>query len=157
MTAGQTSIDTAIAGITSLRNVLKKGATKQVRSEDEKLVIKATAHAWFNNHRSTIGAFVGLDALSSLDSQYRKLIEGTARSTLRGKYDEIIKAIKKLLTGLQADHVVELATPPTVASASPGAALDPPPAFTPLITDAKMQLILQSRWQECVICVKNGA
>ena len=29
--------------------------------------------------------------------------------------------------------------------------------FTPLITDAKMQVILQSRWQECVICVKNGA
>jgi hypothetical protein len=157
VTAGQTSIETAIAGITSLRNVLKKGTTKQVRSEDEKLVIKATAHAWFNNHRGTIGPFVGLDALSGLDSQHRKLLEGTARSTLRGKYDEITKAIKKLLTGLQADHVVELATPPPAAPPALGATVDPPPAFTPLITDAKMQAILQSRWQECVICVKHGA
>jgi hypothetical protein len=157
VTAGQTSIDTAITGITSLRNVLKKGTTTQVRSEDEKLVIKATALAWFNNHRGTIGTFVGLDALSGLDSHYRKLLEGTAHSTLRGKYDEIIKAIKKSLTGLQADHIIELATPPPAAPAAPGSLHDPPPAFTPLITDAKMQMILRNRWQECVICVKNGA
>src|SRR5208282_3762599 len=54
------------------------------------------------------------------------------------------------------DHVIELAKMPT-GSATVGSTADPPPAFTPLISDPKMQTILQKRWQECVICVKSGA
>jgi hypothetical protein len=156
VTDGQTSIETAIAEIENLRKVLKQQTSKQVQSEDEKQIAKATAHAWFNNHRVTIIAFVGADAINGLDGQYRGLMAAAARSTLRNKYAEIVKAIKKSLATLQTDHVLALATPPT-APAPPPATADTPPAFTPLIADPKMQVILKKRWQECVICVKAGA
>ena len=51
---------------------------------------------------------------------------------------------------------VPMRVPPGAAPA-PAPTADTPPAFTPLISDAKMQAILQKRWQECVICVRHGA
>lgn len=156
MTDGQTSIETAIAEIENLRKVLKDRTSKQVQSEDEKQIAKATAHAWFNNHRATISAFIGADAVNGLDGQYRGLIAAAAGSTLRRKYADVIKAIKKSLASLQTDHILALATPPATAAPLPATA-DTPPAFTPLIADPKMQTILQKRWEECVICVKAGA
>lgn len=156
MTDGQTSIETAIAEIENLRKVLKQQASKQVRSEDEKQIAKATAHAWFNNHRATIITFVGADAVNGLDGQYRELMTAAARSTLRSKYADTIKAIKKSIATLQRDHVLALATPPNAAIPPPATA-DRPPAFAPLIADPKMQIILQKRWQECVTCVRAGA
>jgi hypothetical protein len=156
VTDGQTSIETAIAEIENLRKVIRQQISKQVQSEDEKQIAKATAHAWFNNHRITIIAFVGADAINDLDGQYRGLMAAAARSSLRTKYGDAIKGIKKSLASLQTDHVLALATPPATA-ASPPATADTPPAFMPLIADPKMQVILQKRWQECVICVKAGA
>jgi hypothetical protein len=57
---------------------------------------------------------------------------------------------------LQADHVILLSKAPT-ASAPAAATTDTPPQFTPLISDPKMQAILQKRWQECVVCIRSGA
>ena len=155
MTDGQQSIDAAIAEVERLRKVLKQQTSNQVRSEDEKQIIKATALAWFNNHRGRIEAFLGVDALKRIEDEYRDLLAASARSTLRSKYTDIIKGIRKLLTGLQTDHVLALSKASVVTILA--ATADTPPQFTPLISDLKMQTILQKRWQECVICVKSGA
>lgn len=156
MTDGQISIDAAIAEVESLRKVLKQQISAQVKSEDEKQIVKATGLSWFNNHRGVVDAFVGSDNLKPLDDLYRSLLDGATRGTLRSKYVETIKTVKKRLGALQTDHVINLSKPASVAAA-PAAIADPAPQFSPLISDPKMQLILKNRWQECVICVKAGA
>lgn len=156
MTDGQNSIDAAIAEIESLRKVLKHQASTQVKSEDEKQIVKATGLSWFNNHRGVVEPFLGSDTLKPLDDLYRSLLDGATRGTLRSKYIETIKTIKKRLGALQTDHVINLSKPVATATA-PAAIADPSPQFTPLISDPKMQAILKSRWQECVVCVKAGA
>jgi hypothetical protein len=156
VTPAQQSIDAAIAEVENLRKFLKQQTSNQVSSEDEKQIIKATALAWFNNHRGVIEPVLGEDSVRGLDSLYQTALSGASHATLRAKYSFIIKQVKKLLGNLQSDHVIELAKMPT-ASAMVVSTADPPPPFTPLISDPKMQTILQKRWQECVICVKSGA
>lgn len=156
MTEGQNSIDAALAEIENLRKVIKQQTSTQVQSEEERQIVKATALSWFNNHRGVIEPFVGGDNLKPLDDLYRYLLDAATRGTLRTKYVFSIKEIKKLFAALQTDHVINLSKAAT-AAAAPGAVTDPAPQFTPLISDPKMQLILQKRWQECVICVKSGA
>jgi hypothetical protein len=155
VTDGQQSIDAAISEVESLRKALKQQTSNQVQSGDEKQIIKATALAWFNNRRGKIEAFLGVDALKRLDDDYRGLLAATARSTLRSKYLDAIKGIRKLLAGLQTDHVLALSRAPVVTV--PPSTTDAPPQFTPVISDPRMQMILRKRWQECVICVKSGA
>jgi hypothetical protein len=155
VTEAQQSIDAAIAEVESLQKNIKGPKSAQVQSEDEKQLIKATAHAWFNNHRGKIEAVLGDDNLKSLDNLYRGLIAATAKGTVRTKYVESCKAVKKQLSALQAEHVLALSKSGAVAA--PPMTTDTPPQFTPLISDLKMQVILQRRWQECVICVKSGA
>jgi hypothetical protein len=156
VTEGQRSIDAAIAEVENLRRVLKRQTSTQVQSEEERQIIKATALSWFNGHRGVIEPFVGGENLKPLDDLYRHLLDAAARGTLRTKYIVGFKEIKKRFISLQTDHVINLSKAPTTAGA-PGAVSDPAPQFTPLISDPKMQLILQKRWQECVICVKSGA
>jgi len=156
VTEGQNSIDAAIAEVENLRKVLKQQTSAQVQSEEEKQIIKATALSWFNKHRVIIEPFVGGDNLKPLDDLYRVLLDAATRGTVRTKYILAIKEIKKRFAALQTDHVIDLSKPVKAATV-PGAIADPAPQFTPLISDPKMQLILQKRWQECVICVKAGA
>jgi hypothetical protein len=156
VTSGQQSIEVAVAGVHSLQKVLKGHSSNQVTSEDEKQIIKATAHAWFNNHRTVLASFLGEDQLKPIDDLYRLLLTCAARATLRSKYFETIKAVRKRLSALLADHAVLLSKNPT-SPGIPAATTDSPPQFSPLISDPKMQAILQKRWQECVICVKSGA
>jgi hypothetical protein len=155
VTAGQHSIETASAELENLRKVLRQQKSKQVQAEDEKQIIKATALAWFHNHRAAITPHLAPDTLNTLDEEYRGLLDAASRATLRTKYDSTIKRTRRLLATLQTDHVLSLATTPK--GLAPAPSTDTPPAFTPLIADPKMQAILQRRWQECVICVKAGA
>ena len=106
MTDGQRTIESAIAEADSLQKVLKGHSSNQVTSEDEKQIIKATAHAWFNNHRAVVASFLGEDQLKAVDDLNRLLLASTARATLRSEYLVTVKEIRKKLGALQADHVV---------------------------------------------------
>ena len=53
MTVAQQAIDSAIEESERLQTTLRNGS-KQVTSNDQKQIIKATAYAWFNNHRKTV-------------------------------------------------------------------------------------------------------
>jgi hypothetical protein len=156
VTDAQQTIEAAIEESERLQRILKKQSSNQVTAENEKQIVKATALAWFNKHRNTIAPLLGDDFLQPGDDLYRLLLAYAARATRRRKYLDVIKALTKTLSALQNDHVVLLSKPPGAAPA-PAPTADTPPAFTPLISDAKMQAILQKRWQECVICVRHGA
>ena len=155
MADGQVTIDAAVAEAGSLQKILKRQNGNQVKSDDEKQIIKATALAWFKKHRPVIVAILGEDQIRDIDDLYRGLIESAGRATTRTKYLVALKAVKKRLGILQSDHVITLAAP--VATPPPANTSDNPPQFAPLISDPKMQAILAQRWQECVICVKSGA
>ena len=154
MTDSQVTIDAAIAGVDRLRKFLKRQTSKQVSSDDEKQIAKATALAWFNNHRPVVATALGDDQLKPLDDLYRALIAATTKASVRTKYLSTIKDIKKLFATVQTDHVLALAAPPASA---PALTTDTAPKFDPLISDPKMQGILTKRWQECSVCVKSGA
>jgi hypothetical protein len=153
VTSDQKSMDAAIAEAASLRDILREQRSKQVTSEDEKQIIKATAHAWFNNHRTVIVTVIGEDQLKPVDDLYRNLLTFAARRTLRNKYLQAIKGVRTKLGDMLADHAIGLAKN-LVSSAIPAASTDNASQFSPLISDPKMQAILQKRWQECVICVR---
>jgi hypothetical protein len=148
----QQAIDSAISEATRLQKAIASGG-RQVTSDDEKQLVKATAFAWFNNHRKVLSPLLGDDYLKGVDDSYRALLTATGKATLRSKYVQCLKEIKKGFVGLQSDHAVTLSTPVITVSPSP----DIPPAFAPLISDPKMQGILVRRWQECVACVNSGA
>jgi len=154
MTDGQRAIDAATMEADRLQKALKHESSAQVRADDERQVIKATGLSWFNNHRGIIAQTLGEDQLKAIDDDYRALIAASARATLRAKYQELLKQLKKRLTRLETDHVIALSAPPASA---PAATTDTPPTFAPLIADPRMQAILVKRWEECVICVKSGA
>jgi hypothetical protein len=152
VTSAQQAIESAIAETGRLRKILRKSTTAQVWSDDEKQVAKATAHAYFNNHRTIIAAVLGEDHIKDLDAEYRGLIAASGRATTRLKYLDALKSIKGLLMRIQCDHVVALAAGRFLAPTS-----DVPPAFTPLVVDVRMQTILANRWLECSTCVDAGA
>jgi hypothetical protein len=153
VTDGQRAIDSAIGEAESLMKALKRQTSKQVWSDDEKQLVKATSLTWFNNRRPVLAALLG-DQIEIVDHLYRGLIASAGRATTRARYLEILKSVRKHLGALQADQIVTLA-----ATAAPAQAVtsDTPPKFDPLIADPKMQAILTKRWNECVICVKSGA
>lgn len=154
MTAAQHAIDSAVREADRLLKAIRSGS-KQVRRRNDQQLIMATAFAWFNKHRKTIGgALVGED-LKALDGDYQALLSGAARATLRTKYIDTLKSIKKSLAKLRADQAIAL------SDASSGATVrsssDAPPVFAALIGDPAMQTILTRRWQECVACIEARA
>lgn len=154
MTGAQNAIESALKESQRLRKALLKNSDKQVRSDDEKQVAKATAQSWFHSHRATITAILDNDSVKPIDEQFKLVIAATNRSTLRTKYISVLKQIETLLGRLQAERVVELASHSTKLTTT---TTDAAPNFSTLVSDAKMQTILVSRWQECVKCVDVGA
>lgn len=157
MTGAQQALDAAMQEAERLRKTLqKRGAGgAQVRSDDEKRIVRASAHAWFNSHRPPVSAVLTDDDLRPLDDGYRTLMVAAGRATLRTRYLDSLKQVKKLLSQLQADHAIALGR--TGSGQGPAATTNSPPEFAPLISDSKMQAILGKRWQECVTCVNYGA
>lgn len=154
MIGAQDAIDAALKESQRLRKALLKESDKQVRSDDEKQVAKATAQSWFRSHRTIITSVLDEDSVKEIDEQFKLLLSATNHATSRTKYVSALKQIEKLLGQLQADRIVELASHATTAKTP---TTDAPPNFSTLVSDAKMQAILVSRWQECVKCVNVGA
>lgn len=156
MADGQVTVDAAIADAENLQRALKRQHAKQVQSADEKQIIKGIVLAWFNRHRPILVSLLGADQVQDVDGIYRGLLEASSRATIRTKYFGALKAVKKRLSALRTQHVIALAAPAAIAQ--PAAKTpDSPPQFTPLISDPKMQAVLEQRWRECVICVNSGA
>jgi hypothetical protein len=153
VTAAQLAIDSAMQECERLHKNLRKGS-QQVKSDDEKQIIKATVHAWYNNHRNSVAAVLTNDHLKPLDDEYRSLLVATGKATLRTKYVSSLKRIKTIFSQLQADNAIQLSSHSSHVQQPTS---DLPPQFSPLISDSRMQGILARRWQECVACIGAGA
>lgn len=153
MTDAQNAIDLSIHEAEKLRSLLRKGKSKQVSADDDRRVIKATALAWFHNHRSPIVAVLKEDVLVEIDQEYRRLLNASEKASLRKRLLEFLKQIKRALGKLQSEHVVPLSAAPAQVSSSS----DTAPGFAPLVVDAAMQKILANRWTECTRCIEVEA
>jgi hypothetical protein len=149
MPSANDAIDSAISEIDHLRRLLKRGRSPQVRSIDERDVIRATCLTWFNNHRSGLQQVVGDDLLQGADASYKGILGAADRATARSTYDESLKGLRTLISDLRS--VVVAPPPPTKPTT------DSPPSFDSLVPDPAMRKVLTRRWEECTKCVSARA
>ena len=149
MTKAMDVIDLALGEVDRLRKFLKKKATAQVWTAEERSIAKATALAWFNTHRATLANLGSSPKFLTAESLYRKLLEASDRATSRAMYDGLLKSLREALIALRSER----ATQPV----SPTPTSDQSPSFAPLISDMRMQTILADRWRECVKCISANA
>jgi hypothetical protein len=150
VTAAHESAEAALREVDRLRRTLRAGAGAQVRSANEKAQARATALAWFNNHREVVTHQLGADAVLDLDNAYREVLDATERAASRSTYDSLLRDIRPLLMVTRADAIMPAAAPAAATS-------DVPPSFASLIGDPAMQEVLARRWTECVVCLSAGA
>lgn len=149
MAGANEAIEAAVSDAERLRRTLKRKNTLQVRSIDEKALIKATALAWFNNYRQAISSTVDGELLYEVDSLYKDLLSGSARSCMRSTYDTSLKALCKELSDIRVYSLTAVSSPKT--------STDAPPDFGAMVADPEMKSILERRWKECSQCIKAGA
>jgi hypothetical protein len=136
-----------------LRERTKKKKTIQVRGP-ERDIIRATALAWFNNHRRQLLTVFSDGELSGVDELYKQVVTASHRNILRSNYIGWLKQIGDLLVQLRSGNVVKLGAVPQEV---PSATTDRPPDFSLLIQDVQMKAILERRWVECTACIKADA
>jgi hypothetical protein len=152
MSASHSTIDDAILQIDTLKRILKKSTSLQVRANQEKSIIKATALAWFNNARPQIEGNFTNENLSPIDNLYNELLVASEHATIRSEYLDKTKAIRNVLVNLRSQSILN-----PLANTKATNSSDLPPKFSLLITDVKMQKILLRRWAECLDCISAGA
>jgi len=152
MTDSQLAIDDAISQIDTLKKTLKKSSALQVRSVQERSIIKATTLAWFNNARPRVVISLNNEALLTADNLYNQLLIASERATTRSDYLDKIKSLKQALIDLRSQSILQPVS--TTQTINPS---DLPPDFSALISDPQMQSILRRRWLECTDCISAGA
>ncbi len=149
MNTADEAVYKAICEAKTLRARTKKGKSLQVTGAETD-IIRATALAWFNNHRKELMSVFSSADLSELDEHYKWIIEASHRSVTRSRYISRLKEIKIALVELRSGNVVRLSSAPLNTT-------DKPPDFTLLISDTQMKEILERRWVECTACMTAGA
>jgi hypothetical protein len=143
-------MESSLLEVARLRTTLKKGASVQVQSADERAIIKATALSWFNAHRPKLLALIGNEQLTTVDMAYKDLLALSDKNTSRAKYAKVLKSLRKEIVNLRSQNILAISNPVISQSTS-----DIAPDFSVLISDAEMQAILARRWDECTKCVSS--
>lgn len=142
------SVESSLSEVDTLRSTLKKSKLKQVRSIDERSVIKAVSFSWFTNHRRNLVGVLTEQQLLPTDQIYKELLALSDRHASRKKYDLLLKNLRNEIGALRTQNIVALSSA-TPAQGTSNAA----PNFSILISDTTMQAILARRWDECASCV----
>lgn len=152
MTTAPTPIDRALAEAQHLRTRTKDKKTHQVKSAGEREIIKATALAWFNNHRKQLTPVFTTADLAEVDKLYQRVLAASNKTVVRSIYLDLLKQITETLAEFTSANVIRLSeasfAPPTT---------DVPPDFSPVVSSDVMKKILEDRWNEIVACVAAKA
>src|SRR5258707_4375148 len=98
------SIDKAIGQIESLTRVLKKGNSKQVQSQEQRSLIKATALSWFNDIRPELKFDNSI--LHAVDQCYKYLLEACEKGTKRDLYLAELKSLRSELIRVRSENIL---------------------------------------------------
>jgi hypothetical protein len=150
MSAAMVALEAAIKEAALLEKTIKAGRPRiQVTLSDERSLAKATALAWFNNHKESIASAVPLTRMEEIDDLYKNILEASERAGTRSKYLATIKDLRQNLVKVRSHSIsVPAAKVQTV---------DQPPDFNRLISDHEMQDIILGRWDECIKCLEAKA
>lgn len=151
MNPSHDAVEAAIRDADRLRRTLKRVKTPQVKTTDERALVKATALAWFNNYRTQVAARLSGDDVGSLDDLYKQLLSASDRASTRSTYDSILRGLRSQLVSARAAVVM----PPPVTTLP--STTDAPPSFSSFIADPAMQAVLERRWTECARCIAAKA
>ena len=150
------AVEAAIREVTTARQSVMRGRSKQVSSGDEIAHLKSVAFAWFKSHQPIVKAHPSQPDLSDIDSAYRIVMDSTGRYASRSTYSDALRDAQRSLVEIRGFIAANFhAIPAVVANTN-----DAPPNFAPLAADPKMQMILQRRWDEaqrCLGCKSNLA
>jgi hypothetical protein len=138
-------ITQALDELARARANVNRVKNKQVHGAEDRLLLRATADAWFHTHRKAVLKHSDPELLARVDGSYHVILSGADRHTAKQKYLGAMKTAK--------DALIELRKHLVVVNVSADAA----PKFAPLSTDADMQAILERRWIECPKCVEVKA
>lgn len=145
------SIYAAIQEAQRLRTRTKKKKTLQVKGA-ERDIIRATALAWFNNHRKQLTVVFTKSDLADIDNLYQWTFQASHKTTLRSSYVDVFKQIADALVEFRSVNVIRLSeasfAPPTT---------DALPDFSSIVSDDLMKKILEDRWAEIAACVTAKA
>jgi hypothetical protein len=144
------SIDKAVSQIESLGRVLKKANSKQVQSQEERSLVKATALSWFTNLRPELNLDDSI--LDNVNEDYKYLLEACEKGTKRESYFLKLKSLRHELIKVRSENILHYTT-----ISNPKTTSDIPPNFDVLIKDLRMKNILLNRWDECIKCIKSDA
>lgn len=157
MVAALTAVEAAIGEVSKARQLVTRKGTRQVSAADEVDHLKSVAFAWFETHRIAVASHPSQPDLSEVDSTYQTVMDSTSRHAARSTYTDALFKAKRLLVEVRGHIAAKLHTG---SSVDLSASSEPPPNFTPLASDPKMQVILQCRWDEvqrCIACKANLA
>jgi hypothetical protein len=150
-TPDRTPIDAALDEEKRLRARTKKKKTPQVKGA-EREIIKATALAWFNNHRKQLTPVFTKADLAEIDKLYQRIFAASHKVVLRSIHLDTLKEITDTLVEFRSTNVIRLSeasfAPPTT---------DVPPDFSPVVSNDVMKKILEDRWTEIAACVTAKA
>jgi hypothetical protein len=149
MTDAHDAVDSVVQEVRRLRSAITRKRTAQVRSEEERGLMKATALSWFRGHRPTVMSTVDTELVAPVDQLFRELLGGSDRAMRRGACGDLLRALDHALSKLRRDAVAP--------AGDVARTVDDPPSFAPLIGDQTMQLILGRRWRECTACIAANA
>jgi hypothetical protein len=151
MNTADETIDAALKETQRLRTRTRNKQSLQVRGA-EREIIKATALAWFNNHRKLLIAVFTTADLSEIDKLYQRIFDASHKIVLRSIYLDVLKQIAETLVEFRSTNVIRLSeasfAPPTP---------DAPPNFSSVISNDLMKKILEDRWVEIASCVTAKA
>ncbi len=142
-------LDDAIRSVERLRSALRSRRNRQVRNDEERSSIKATAYAWFKTLRPEQAG--GVDIASDVDAYYSNLLEMAERNTTRARYLSLLQDLKSELVKLRTDLLHR------GSGAEGTGAGQTPPDFSPLVANPLMRSILAERWEETRRCVEADA
>src|SRR5438132_5256615 len=114
------AIHAAIREAELLRKRTQKKKVKQVRGA-ERSIVRATALAWFNNHRKQLTTIFSDSDLGNVDRLYQQVMQASHKDSLRSIYVAVLKQIAGLLVQLRAGNVIKLSavSPVTVTNEQP--------------------------------------
>jgi hypothetical protein len=140
------AVSNALDELATARKYVKKLVNRQVRAEDDRLVLRSTAMAWFNSHRPDVIEASDSKLLLEVDTAYNKILAGSERNTTKKAYLLSMTEAQRALIRLR-EHLVVARAPRAEAA----------PDFSPLCSDTNIRSILERRWVECTKCVAAQA
>lgn len=139
-------VEDVLNGVEYTQKLLRRKKTAQVRTSEEKEIIKSIALAWFEKYKDKFPITdIEWETLSQIDSDYKSLLEWSSKSTSRFRYLGLLGSLKAKLIQLRSEifsNSYKKIVPKNI------------PNLTKLVPNSDMRQIIYRRWRETEKCIE---